>query len=102
MISESIAVIDGYAPVPGNDFGAGEEYNSIQEKGFLSVREYPLSTFSADVDTASYSNIRRMINRGEEIPEDAVRMNSPRVRNRWRRRRSCPTVRGMRTASCFF
>ena len=74
MISESIAVIDGYAPVPGNDFGAGEEYNSIQENGFLSVREYPLSTFSADVDTASYSNIRRMINRGEEIPEDAVRI----------------------------
>ena len=34
----------------------------------------PLSTFSIDVDTASYSNIRRMINRGQTVPADAVRI----------------------------
>ncbi len=54
-----------------------EEYNGIEESGFASVKLQPLSTFSADVDTASYSNIRRMLNQGTpvtEIPEGAVRI----------------------------
>ncbi|HHX12383.1 MAG TPA: VWA domain-containing protein, partial [Clostridiales bacterium] len=51
-----------------------EEYNAISENGFKSVRDYPLSTFAVDVDTASYSNIRRMINDGAEIVPDAVRI----------------------------
>ena len=54
-----------------------EEYSSIREIGFKSVANAPLSTFSADVDTASYSNLRRMIEQGyslEEIPEGAVRI----------------------------
>lgn len=54
-----------------------EEYNAINETGFQSVATAPLSTFSADVDTASYSNLRRMIELGytlEDIPEGAVRI----------------------------
>lgn len=51
-----------------------EEYNSIVESNFKSVKDYPLSTFSVDVDTASYSNIRRMINNGERVVPDAVRI----------------------------
>ena len=54
-----------------------EEYSSITEIGFKSVANSPLSTFSADVDTASYSNLRRMIQNGyslEDIPEGAVRL----------------------------
>lgn len=51
-----------------------EEYNSIQENGFKSVSKSPLSTFSADVDTASYSNLRRMITDGYGIDPDAVRI----------------------------
>lgn len=51
-----------------------EEYSAITEDGYKSVALNPLSTFSADVDTASYSNIRRMINAGNEIPEGAVRI----------------------------
>lgn len=54
-----------------------EEYSKWEEKGFSSVMREPLSTFSADVDTASYSNLRRMITDGyslEEIPEGAVRI----------------------------
>ena len=54
-----------------------EEYNSVTENGFLSVSLNPLSTFSADVDTASYSNVRRMLRQGqrpEDIPEGAVRI----------------------------
>lgn len=54
-----------------------EEYSQWEEKGFSSVRKEPLSTFSADVDTASYSNLRRMITDGyalSDIPEGAVRI----------------------------
>lgn len=54
-----------------------EEYSAVKEQGFQSVANSPLSTFSADVDTASYSNIRRMIEGGctmDEIPAGAVRI----------------------------
>lgn len=51
-----------------------EEYGEISENTFLSVRTTPLSTFSADVDTASYANIRRMIINGSAIPSDAIRI----------------------------
>lgn len=54
-----------------------EEYNAEKETGFAKASVSPLSTFSADVDTASYSNLRRMIEEGrslEEIPEGAVRI----------------------------
>ncbi len=50
-----------------------EEYGRIQENGFKSVADTPLSTFSIDVDPASYSNMRRFINRGELPPADAIR-----------------------------
>ncbi|MBD5465529.1 MAG: VWA domain-containing protein [Lachnospiraceae bacterium] len=55
----------------------GEEYSNTEENPFYSVKENPLSTFSADVDTASYTNIRRMIREGyyiDEIPAGAVRI----------------------------
>lgn len=54
-----------------------EEYSAWEEQGFFSVMEQPQSTFSADVDTASYSNLRRLIREGydlESIPEGAVRI----------------------------
>ncbi|MCM1123110.1 MAG: VWA domain-containing protein [Eubacterium sp.] len=54
-----------------------EEYSKWQEKGFSSVMLQPLSTFSADVDTASYSNLRRLIREGydlDSLPEGAVRI----------------------------
>ena len=51
-----------------------EEYSAITESGFKSPKSEPLSTFSADVDTASYTNIRRFINYGEKVPEGAVRI----------------------------
>ena len=50
-----------------------EEYDRIQENGFKSVADTPLSTFSIDVDPASYSNMRGFINRGELPPADAIR-----------------------------
>ena len=51
-----------------------EGYSVVTENGFKSVKMNPLSTFSIDVDNASYSNIRRFINMGELPPVDAVRI----------------------------
>ena len=56
---------------------SSEEYSEWDEKGFVSVMKEPLSTFSADVDTASYSNLRRLILEGHDlnsIPEGAARI----------------------------
>ena len=50
-----------------------EEYKRLQDNNFQEVRTSPLSTFSIDVDTASYSNIRRFLNSGGLPPADAVR-----------------------------
>ena len=50
-----------------------EEYKSIEENGFKKVEDTPLSTFSIDVDAASYSNMRRFINKGTLPPADAIR-----------------------------
>lgn len=51
-----------------------EEYDGINENIFHSTMQNPLSTFSIDVDAASYSNIRRFINNGQQPPKDAVRI----------------------------
>jgi Ca-activated chloride channel homolog len=50
-----------------------EGYSLIEENGFRNVANNPLSTFSIDVDNASYSNVRRFINNGMLPPVDAVR-----------------------------
>jgi Ca-activated chloride channel homolog len=51
-----------------------QEYKRVDENEFLEAVNNPLSTFSIDVDTASYSNIRRFLNQGELPPQDAVRI----------------------------
>lgn len=51
-----------------------ESYSHIQESDFLRVSDQPLSTFSIDVDTASYSILRRFLNAGTLPPPDAVRI----------------------------
>ncbi len=51
-----------------------EQYDFKSENTFKDVIENPLSTFSIDVDAASYSNVRRFINSGSLPPEDAVRI----------------------------
>ena len=51
-----------------------EDYATIHESGFRKALDKPLSTFSADVDAASYSNIRRFIHNGQLPPKDAVRI----------------------------
>ena len=49
-------------------------YAEINENRFRLVKDHPLSTFSIDVDTASYSNVRRFLNEGRLPPADAVRI----------------------------
>ena len=59
----------------GEEYYNTEEYAQIVENGFINTADEPTSTFSIDVDTASYANVRRMIQDGnyENIPQ-AVRI----------------------------
>ena len=56
-----------------NDFER-EGYDYILENAFLKVKDNPLSTFSIDVDAASYSNMRRFLTQGQLPPAGAVRI----------------------------
>ena len=51
-----------------------EDYDNFVENPFESPKSSPLSTFSIDVDNASYTNVRRFINNGQSVPKDAVRV----------------------------
>lgn len=57
----------------GSQFNT-EAYDRVYDNPFLSARQNPLSTFSIDVDTASYSNVRRFLGQGRLPPKDAVRI----------------------------
>ena len=56
------------------ELARGESYAKIDENPFLEAARAPLSTFSIDVDTASYSNTRRFLSEGRLPPRDAVRI----------------------------
>ena len=58
------------ATQPGNT----EAYDRLTDNPFLRVSDNPLSTFSIDVDSASYSNVRRYLNQNALPPKDAVRI----------------------------
>jgi Ca-activated chloride channel homolog len=51
-----------------------EAYDNIADNAFLDVLQNPLSTFSIDVDTASYSNMRRFLDGGSLPPKDSIRI----------------------------
>jgi Ca-activated chloride channel family protein len=59
---------------PGRPDFNTEAYDRIDENPFRLATQDPLSTFSIDVDTASYANVRRYLNRGSLPPKDAVRI----------------------------
>jgi Ca-activated chloride channel homolog len=61
-------------PRPGEVGMSREQYDRIEDNPFLGVRGNPLSTFSVDVDRASYSNVRRFLLSGQRPPKDAVRI----------------------------
>jgi Ca-activated chloride channel family protein len=68
--SAKTVALDGRETEPANT----EAYSHLDENPFLEVARAPLSTFSVDVDTASYSNTRRFLNNGQLPPKDAVRI----------------------------
>ena len=62
-----------YPPSPPPNWNR-ESYNAIKENGFINAGRDPLSTFSIDVDTASYANVRRFVTGGSLPPMGAVRI----------------------------
>ena len=76
MVSTSgLHVSQGYLTGPSKDEGFNREgYDNIKENEFQKVIDHPLSTFSIDVDAASYSNVRRLINEGKLPTPGAVRI----------------------------
>lgn len=79
-ITGSVAYVNGsrtgmiIAPTDQQINWNTEEYDPIEENRFRSPLNHPFSTFSIDVDAASYSNVRRFINNGQMPPKDAVRI----------------------------
>ncbi|MBP9234890.1 MAG: von Willebrand factor type A domain-containing protein [Hyphomonadaceae bacterium] len=82
MPAVRMAPLQGYAggtyaqiapqPTPGDV--NRDRYQDVEINGVKLVAQEPVSTFSIDVDTASYSNVRRMLNAGHLPPKDAVRI----------------------------
>ncbi|MGF6314525.1 vWA domain-containing protein [Pseudomonas frederiksbergensis] len=70
-----------FAPMPaGEAYPQGyrdeqrEQYQALADNPIHSVAEAPVSTFSVDVDTGAYANVRRLLNQGRLPPEGAVRL----------------------------
>ena len=79
MVAKSAPASIGQWPQPEpyrwpREPGNTEAYARIEENRFLAALTNPLSTFSIDVDAASYSNVRRFLSSGTLPPPDAVRL----------------------------
>jgi Ca-activated chloride channel family protein len=79
--SAGAAPTASFAPVPaGESYPQGyrdeqrEQYQALADNPIHAVAETPVSTFSADVDTGAYANVRRLLNQGRLPPEGAVRL----------------------------
>lgn len=75
--NRKMEVVSYYAPMnsePPYVEHNTEDYDLIEENRFHAVTDEPLSTFSIDVDKASYANVRRFINQNQKPPKDAVRI----------------------------
>lgn len=70
----SVTAPNRYAAAPPVEKPANESYAGLVENDYRNVLDEPLSTFSIDVDRASYSNIRRHLNQMQKPPKDAVRI----------------------------
>lgn len=72
LMAKSEAMPASKSPEPEHNT---ETYDRIQDNAFLAVQQNPLSTFSIDVDTASYANVRRFLTQQHTLPPpDAVRI----------------------------
>uniref|UniRef100_UPI003217C50F vWA domain-containing protein n=1 Tax=uncultured Draconibacterium sp. TaxID=1573823 RepID=UPI003217C50F len=79
-VTGAVARLKSGRMIPGKQFISPspdwntENYSTIHENGFKNAKANPLSTFSIDVDNASYSNVRRFINQGSLPQTDAIRI----------------------------
>jgi len=72
ITQSAVGVSDGFVIAPVQN--QHEKYAEIESGSVLQVALNPVSTFSVDVDTGSYSNVRRFLNGGQQPPADAVRI----------------------------
>lgn len=76
---QSARIVGALEAVAGGIIGGKRQFNTeaydrINDNQWNATEHKPLSTFSIDVDTASYSNVRRFLNQGQRPPKDAVRI----------------------------
>lgn len=69
-LAQRMSIMPIQHPTPS----VSEKYQQLDENGVKQVSNSPLSTFSIDVDTGSYANIRRFIDQGQLPPKGAVRV----------------------------
>ena len=77
VAADSTAKMVAPAPSPTSVYGTEEnteKYQKTETNSVKSVGQEPVSTFSIDVDTGSYTNVRRFLNEGSLPPKDAVRV----------------------------
>lgn len=77
LAKRSVQPAPGFAPESapsGYQDEQREQYQALADNPIHSVAEVPVSTFSADVDTGAYANVRRLLNQGRLPPEGAVRL----------------------------
>ncbi len=72
--SAGIVAMEAMMVSPSQTNWNTESYAPVKENAFIRTATQPVSTFGADVDTASYANVRRMIQSGGEVPDGAVRL----------------------------
>lgn len=79
-IARRVSDMKAYSPYPLDALRAPSEpinrenYENFESNPVRLVSEHPVSTFSIDVDTGSYANVRRLLNAGQLPPQDAVRV----------------------------
>ncbi|MHC8322977.1 vWA domain-containing protein [Pseudomonas sp. GB2N2] len=77
VAKRSVQLAPGFAPessTAGYQDEQREQYQALADNPIHSVAEAPVSTFSADVDTGAYANVRRLLNQGRLPPDGAVRL----------------------------
>ncbi len=74
VVGQTAGVIGGGGNPASGGAASNDNYAFIDDNVFVSVADDPMSTFSIDVDTASYSNVRRFLADGQRPPTDAVRI----------------------------
>ncbi|MCB0419484.1 MAG: von Willebrand factor type A domain-containing protein, partial [Bdellovibrionales bacterium] len=73
MVLPYAPTVNGWSQEASESFNT-ESYDRINDNEFCQVSDHPLSTFSIDVDTASYANVRRFLNQSQLPPKDSVRI----------------------------